>query len=226
MRRVYLVELFAGSHSVSKALARFLAGTFDVRVLSVDSDPTTNASVVADINRWNYKRDLNEFLKGQRANDIVFVHASPPCTAFSRANTTGIRDIEGGSRNVKRALKIIKHVDPHIWTLENPVGLLKDQPFMRKLDKYMNTTCYCKFGKPFKKPTNIWTNVQNLDLPMCNRETPCPHKAKYGHHSHTAQTGDTSNGKSIGSGGGRNVYPLPPALVRYVYAKGLSQLRR
>ena len=83
MRRVYLVELFAGSHSVSKALARFLAGTFDVRVLSVDSDPTTNASVVADINRWNYKRDIDEFLKRKRAKDIVIVHASPPCTAFS-----------------------------------------------------------------------------------------------------------------------------------------------
>ena len=224
-QRLHLVELFAGNQSVSKALTEFMAGTFEILMLSVDSDPKTNASVVADINRWNYKRDINEFLRSQRANDIVFVHASPPCTAFSRANTIGIRDIEGGNRNVKRALKIIKHVDPHIWTLENPVGLLKEQPFMRKLDRYMNTTCYCKFGKPFKKPTNIWTNVKYLDLPMCTSQTPCPHKAKHGHHSHTAQSGDTSNGKSIGSGGGRNVYPLPYALVRYICFKGLVQLR-
>ena len=224
MRRLYLVELFAGSHSVSKALTKFLANKFDVRVLSVDNDPKTNASVVADINRWNYKHDLRGFLKSKRAKDIVCAHASPPCTAFSRANTTGVRDIYGGSKNVKRALTIIKHVRPDIWTLENPVGLLQEQPFMRPLDKYMNTTCYCKFGKPYKKPTNIWSNVQNLDLPMCNRETPCPHKAKFGHHSHMAQSGDTSNGKSKGSGGGRKVYARPFKLICRVYSKGLMQL--
>ena len=226
MRRLYLIELFAGSHSVSKALTNFLGSKFDLRVLSVDIDPKTNASVVGDINKWNYERDIDEFLRSQRANDIVLVHASPPCTAFSRANTTGIRDIEGGSKNVKRALEIIKFVDPHIWTLENPVGLLREQPFMKRLEKYINTTCYCKFRKPYKKPTNIWSNVEDLDLPMCDSQTPCPHKAKFGHHSHTAQSGDTSNGKSIGSGGGRNVYPIPSALVRHVYSKGLLQLRR
>ena len=78
MRRVYLVELLAGNHSVSNALARFLEGTFDVHVLSVDSDPTTNASVVADINQWHYERDLGEFLKRKRAKDIVFVYAPHP----------------------------------------------------------------------------------------------------------------------------------------------------
>ena len=224
MRRLFLIEFFAGSHPVSMALTKFLANKLDVRVLSVDLDPKSNASVIEDINTWDYKSDLREFLKRKRLKDIVCVHASPPCTEFSRAKTIGARLIESGSRNVKRALKIIKYVDPHIFTLENPVGLLKDQPFMRPLDKYINTTCYCKFGKLYKKPTNIWSNVQNLDLPMCNRETPCPHKAKYGHHSHTAQSGDTSNGKSKGSGGGRNVYPLPSKLICYVYSKGLMQL--
>lgn len=221
---MYLVELFAGTHSVSKALTKCMSNKFDVRVLSVDLDPKSNASVVEDINRWDFKRDLKEFLQTKRAKDVLCVHGSPPCTAFSRANTTGTRDIEGGSRNVKTVLKIIKFVKPDIWSLENPVGLLKEQPFMRKLDKFINTTCYCKFGKPYKKPTNIWSNVQNLDLPLCNRETPCPHKAKFGHHSHTAQSGDTPNGKSKGSGGGRKVYPLPSKLICHVYSKGLMQL--
>ena len=223
MKRLYLIELFAGSHSVSKALAKFLANKFDVRVLSVDNDPNTSASVIADINKWDYKSDLRAFLKHKRLNDIVCVHASPPCTEFSRAKTTGTRNLQSGSRNVKRALKIIKHVDPHIFTLENPVGLLKDQPFMRPLDKYINTTCYCRFGMAYKKPTNIWSNVQNLDLPVCNKETPCPHKAKHGHHPYTAQSGDTLSG-AIGSRGGRNVYPIPSKLVCHVYSKGLMQL--
>lgn len=223
MRRLYLVELFAGSHSVSKALTKCLAKSFDVRVLSLDNDWKTGASIVADINAWNYKRDLREFLRSKRAKDVVCVHASPPCTAFSRANTTGTRDIEGGSKNVKTAMKIIKFVKPDIWTLENPVGLLREQPFMKPLEKYINTTCYCRFSKPYKKPTHIWSNVKNLDLPMCNRETPCAHKRKFGYHSHTAQSGNTSGG-ALGSGGAKNVYPLPSKLVRHVYLAGLLQL--
>ena len=223
MKRLYLIELFAGSHSVSKALRKFLANEFDVRVLSVDNDPKTNASVIANINKWDYKNDLREFLKRKRLKDIVCVHASPPCTIFSRAKTIGTRNIQSGSRNVKRALKIIRFVKPDIWTLENPIGLLIEQPFMRKLDKYINSTSYCRFGTPFKKPTHIWSNVENLDLPMCNKETPCQTKAQYGHHPHTAQNGDTSNG-AIGSGGGRNVYPLPSKLICHVYSKGLMRL--
>ena len=223
MRRLYLVELFAGSHSVSKALTKCVSNKFDVRVLSVDLDPKSNASVVGDINKWNYKRDLRDFLQTKRAKDVVCVHASPPCTAFSRANTTGVRDIEGGSKNVKTALKIIKFVKPDIWTLENPVGQLYEQSFMKRLDTYINTTSYCKFGKPYKKPTHIWCNIPNLNLPICNSQTPCPHKEQHGNHSHTAQSGRTSNA-AIGSGGGRNVYPLPSKLVCHVYSKGLMQL--
>ena len=222
MRKLYLIELFAGSHSVSKALKKCLRNFFAIHVLSIDNDKKSNASIVGDINSWDYKRDIHNFLKHKRAKDVVCFHASPPCTAFSRANTTGVRDIAGGSKNVKTALKIIRFVRPDIWTLENPVGLLKYQHFMLKYNKYKHTTCYCKWGKPYKKPTNIWTNVEGLDLPMCNANTPCAHKKMYGHHSHTAQSGDTSNGKSIGSRGGRNVYPLPSKLVCHIFKHGLQ----
>ena len=192
-RRLYLIELFAGTHSVSKALKRCLTRSFDVFVLSVDNDPKSKPTITKDINVWDYKRDIKNFLKHKRTHDIVYIHASPPCTSFSRANTTGIRDIEGGSRNVKRTLRIIKHVHPTIWTIEDPVGLLKDQTFMRKYDKYKHSTCYCKFGKPYKKPTNIWSNAK-LDLPMCNKDALCEHKRRYGRHSQTTQSGPISSG--------------------------------
>ena len=109
MRKLYLIELFAGTHSVSKALKKCLRNLFAIHVLSIDNDNKSNASIVGDINSWDYKRDIHNFLKHKRATDVVCVHASPPCTAFSRANTTGVRDIEGGSQNVKTALKIIKN---------------------------------------------------------------------------------------------------------------------
>ena len=56
MRRLYLIELFAGTHSVSKAVRRSTIGRdFDARVLSVDINSKFQPSVVADIVTWRYK---------------------------------------------------------------------------------------------------------------------------------------------------------------------------
>ena len=60
-RRLFLVELFAGSHSVSRCVRRRFGESFDVRVLSVDNDPASSPTVLADINAWQYKRDIDEF---------------------------------------------------------------------------------------------------------------------------------------------------------------------
>ena len=139
------------------------------------------------------------------------------------ALTTRPRDLRGGSRNVRAVLKIIYYVEPSFWFLENPAtGLLKDQPFMRKLAKFKHTTCYCKWGFPYKKPTNIWSDANLGELPMCDSQTPCPAKREHGRHLFTAQSGDSSS--AIGSGGGEKTYGLPPRLVRYCFARALDCL--
>ena len=226
MRRLYLIELFAGTHSVSKAIRRSTIGRdFDTRVLSVDIDSKFRPSVVADIVTWRYKGAIDEFLQDRRASDIVAIHASPPCTEFSRALTTRPRDLKAGSRNVKAAFRIIHHVRPDFWTLENPVGLLKEQPFMKRgYAPSLHTTCYCKFGFPYRKATNIWTNIPHLDLPMCDAETPCAAKRKHGRHLMTAQAGPSTS--TPGSGGGEFVYGLPPKLVRYLFRCGIAASHR
>lgn len=221
--KLFLVELFAGTHSVSEAVKRSsIARQFDVRILSVDIEPRFQPTVAADINTWRFKETLNAFLLQKLPSDLVAVHASPPCTEFSRALTTRCRDLQKGSENVKSALRIIKFVQPDIWFIENPVGLLKDQPFMQKYNKYLNTTTYCKYGTPYKKPTNIWTNVRDLELPVCNSQSPCRAKLLLGRHVATAQAGPTSTGHEKG-GGAENVYHLPPRLVRYVFQRGIEQ---
>lgn len=225
--RLYLVELFAGTHSVSKAIKSSRIGrTYDVRLLSVDIDEKFEPTVVADINRWDFEAAIGEFLRGKRRADVVVVHASPPCTEFSRALTTRPRDLRAGTRNVKRALQIIDFVDPDFWFLENPAtGLLKDQPCMRRYESLRHTTCYCRWGFPYRKPTSIWTNIPDLDLPMCNSRTPCAIKREHGRHLVTAQAGPGGDARDMpGSGGGENVYGLPPSLVRYLFKRGLESL--
>ena len=224
-RRLYLVELFAGSHSVSRCVRRCFGKSLDVRILSVDNDPASNPTVLVDINRWRYKADIDEFLANRRSRDIVACWTSPPCTAFSRANTTGVRDIRGGTRNVKTGLRIVKYCRPNFWFQENPVGWLKEQPSMARFSKYLNTCCYCRYGTAFKKPTNIWSNVPQLDLRMCNRETPCASKRDYERHLVTAQSGPSADRSVPGSGGARQVYPIPNRLVYYLFRKGLDKCR-
>ena len=175
-----------------------------------------------DINRWDFAAALDQFLGDRRPSDIVVVHASPPCTEFSIALTTRPRDLRKGSKNVRTALKIVACARPTIWFLENPAtGLLKDQKFMAPLANFKHTTCYCKWGFQYKKPTNIWSNVEGLELPVCNSQTPCAIKREHGRHLLTAQSGDSSGG-AVGSGGGENVYGLPPRLVRHLFRCGLA----
>ena len=219
-RRLFLVELFAGSHSVSRAVKKHYGTNFDVRVLSVDKDPESRPTVVADINAWRYQRDIDAFLRHRkRLDDVVVCWTSPPCTAFSRANTTGVRDILGGSQNVKSGLRIVRYSKPTFWFQDNPVGLLKDQPFMARFKKYINTCCYCRYGRLIKKPTNIWSNVP-LDLKICDQQTPCAAKRKHGRHLVTSQKGPSRSVR--GSHTSKRVYPIPSKLVRHLFRNGLE----
>ena len=108
-RRLYLVELFAGSHSVSRCVKRRFRRDYDVQILSVDIDEAFAPNIVVDINTWRFK-------------DVITCLASPPCTAFSNANTRGVRDIGRGAANVKSGLRVIRDMQPDFWFMENPVG--------------------------------------------------------------------------------------------------------
>ena len=55
----------------------------------------------------------------QRLFDIVV--ASPPCTEYSAAKTTGVRkEEELADPLVKKALEIIQYFSPPVWWLETP----------------------------------------------------------------------------------------------------------
>ena len=173
-RRVQQHAQRSASKSVSRAVKRCFRGIFDVRVLSVDLDPTSNPTVVADITKWTYKPALQQFVHDRRACDLVLVWQSPPCTPFSFANTTGVRDLDGGNRNVKAGLKITKYLAPDAFFLESQVGLLMQQPWIQSFnERYLNLTSYCRYGKPYRKNTCIWTDVPGLDLKVCAGAARC-----------------------------------------------------
>ena len=82
-----VLDLFSGTGSVARVLRRH---GHDVTTLDKDMD----ADIKTDILDWDYRRyDPGSF---------DFIWASPPCTEYSRAKTTGVRRIDDANRIVER----------------------------------------------------------------------------------------------------------------------------
>ena len=94
---------------------------------SVDWLAKFRPTLCVDITQWDYRAAFPK-------DHFHFVWASPACTHFSIARTTGgPRDIEGATALVARCLEIAEYFGCE-WCLENPAtGLLRRQPLMQGL---------------------------------------------------------------------------------------------
>ena len=136
---VRLLELFSGTGSVGNV---FRCRGWEVLSL----DMLMKADINIDILEWNYK----EYPPGH----FDMIWASPPCTEYSKAKTTGVRRIGEANKIVQKTLEILTYFEPKFWVIENPqTGLLKSQPFMSELS--FNDVDYCKYGMPYRKRTDF-----------------------------------------------------------------------
>lgn len=208
-----LLELFSGTGSVSRVFKRHFK---DLDVVSLDIHPKYNPTHSTDILSWKYKQYPSWYF------DIIW--ASPPCTEYSIAKTTGVRDLCTADKIVKRTFDIIRYFSPTWWFVENPGagGMLSKRPFMQKYAKYLNTCTYCHYGAKFRKPTNIWTNLSGLNLRYCTKKNdPCKWIRKHGRHPLIAQHSTSSSNyytenPNDGAGSTEKIYPIPPALVKHI----------
>ena len=167
-----LLELFSGSGSVGK-----VARDLGFNVISLD---LTNADINCDILDWEYKQfDKNHF---------DFIWASPPCTEYSNAKTTGIRNIEYANSIVLKTLEIIDYFGFPYFVIEHPqTGLLKEQPFLN--GSRLNDIDYCKYGFNYRKRTRLWMNIKGwVPRPLCKKD--CG-KVIINKHIETAQRAST-----------------------------------
>ena len=199
-----MLGLCSGTQSVEKAVKEVYP---NAKIITVDINASTSPTHVADITRW----DPTQYPPGY----FDFTWASPPCTEYSIAKTTGVRNLPLADRIVKACLSAIDYLKPKFWVMENPVGLLRLRPFMQHISGNRTTTTYCHFGFPYRKATDLWTNIplSLLQLPRCPKQ-PCEEQRNYGHHTHTAQGGPTATAPGTGS---REIsYRIPAPLVKRI----------
>ena len=97
--------------------------------------------------------------------------------------------LEGADACVEATFRIIEHLRPDAWFVENPAsGMMRTRPCMQRFAACANMTSYCRWGFPYRKHTCIWSNIP-LELPACTRSTPCDHVRANVHHAAVAQTG-------------------------------------
>lgn len=145
-----LLELFCGTKSISKVFQER-----GHKVFTIDID-------------GNFNPDLEKDIMALGINEIPFkpdvIWASPPCNKFSVASLYRYWDNGNPKKDetiqaillICKTIALIKALNPKIWFIENPRGMLRKQWFMKGLPR--KTITYCQYGDFRQKPTDIWTN--------------------------------------------------------------------
>lgn len=177
-----VLELFAGTRSISRAFERRGHQTF-----SVEWDRSFE-----NITRYDDINNLTAEIVREMCNgtpDIIW--ASPDCTTYSVAALHYHRRLEEGKlvpisdyakfcdKTNQHLIDLIKEVNPKYYFIENPRGCMRKMDFMAGLPRY--TVTYCKYGDTRMKPTDLWTNHPDPQfLPPCKNGDPCHESAPRG----------------------------------------------
>lgn len=184
-----LLELFAGTRSISKAFEKRGHETYSIEW---DKD-FENISLYEDVNNITSK-DIIKLCGG--IPDVIW--ASPDCSTYSIAAISHHRKKNEETGNLdsvsdyakfcdktnKHVLDLIQELKPKYYFIENPRGGLRKMDFMKGLYRY--TVTYCQYGDNRMKPTDIWTNHPNPQFKKpCKNGDDCHEKAPRGSHTGT-----------------------------------------
>ena len=203
-----VLDLFSGTHSVGNVCKEL-----GYECISLD---LKDADINCDILKWDYKQ---AYPPGYF--DIVW--SSFECTTFSNVRRCNINrkcprlfgDIivtekmldedmmKRGLPLLRKSQEIIKYFKPNKWFMENPQSS-KAKDFIEE-----KPTCfsYCMFGFPYRKNTNIWSNIKLKSI-KCDRSHLINNK-------HAISLGSSGNRPSQ-----RLQYRIPPDLIKYLFVSG------
>lgn len=177
------LELFSGTHSFGKTSHKL-----GYNVVSLDRDlgascPFTDyvsqTHIQEDIMTWDYKQ--------YPVGHFKLITASPVCMWWSHLRRSWIgrkikahgdtiitaeildEDIEKyGVPMVDKVLEIINYFNPEFYIIENPSGG-KMKEYINDLIPYYDIV-YCMYGFDYRKPTRFWTNINGMEIKICNHK--------------------------------------------------------
>lgn len=187
---VKVLELFAGTRSVSRAFER--ERERGVQCFTVEwNKQFKEIDLYEDVAKLTKERII-ELCGG--VPDVIW--ASPDCTTYSVAAISHHRRKNGGTlepitsyakqcdETNRHVIELIKELKPRFWFIENPRGGLRKMDFMEGLPRY--TVTYCQYGEHRMKPTDIWTNHPNPQFkPPCHYGDKCHDAAPRGSRTGT-----------------------------------------
>jgi hypothetical protein len=158
-----VLVLFSGTASIENAIQEI---DKKVECRGLDIDKRFNPYYCVDILKWDYKQELTNWIPD-------YIHASPVCKEFSVIKNSHNRDLALGYSLVDKAIEIIEFVE-HLninlkFTVENPVNKYMRQ-YMDNLDIPRYTTSYCKYGFPYRKNTDFFSNVELKLRDTCKKD--------------------------------------------------------
>lgn len=177
---IRVLELFAGTRSVSRAFERIAIEREMIQCFTVEWDTRFKDITLYDDVANLTKERIIEICGG--TPDVIW--ASPDCTTYSVAAISHHRRKSGDTlepiseyakqcdETNRHVIQLIKELRPKYWFIENPRGGLRKMDFMADLPRY--TVTYCQYGDHRMKPTDIWTNHPNPRFkPACHYGDSC-----------------------------------------------------
>lgn len=176
MKKLRVLELFAGTRSIGKA---FEAKGHDVVSVEWNKD-FENINECCDIGTLQAKYLTEKY------GHFDVIWASPDCTSYSVAAISHHRKKNEETGNLdpiseygkfcdtvnQHVLELIKELNPTYYFIENPRGCMRKMKWMQELPRY--TVTYCQYGEERMKPTDLWTNHPNPKFkPACKNGDPC-----------------------------------------------------
>ena len=177
-----VLELYKGTGSVGAVCEEL-----GFEVVSLDIEKKYKPTIIADIMKWDYKKDFKE-------GDFDLITTSPVCLYWSRLRNTWIGrkcksihptevitkqhlldDIEKyGKPMVDKTFEIIDYLKPKYWWLENPNSssmwkYIDEKHGDRNFETYIFD--YCKYSNwGYKKPTRFITNYKGVETLRCKND--------------------------------------------------------
>lgn len=182
-----ILDLFAGTRSISKAFERSGHETFSIDYNTKHSNIDWYVDILTITS--------NDIL--ERFGQPYVIWASPDCTTFSIAGISHHRErLDNGlliaksdmaklhDKLLEHTIMLINELQPKYYFIENPRGAMRKSPIMKDLKRY--TVTYCQYGDTRMKPTDIWTNHPYPNFkPMCKNGDPCHVSAPRGSQTGT-----------------------------------------